>query len=91
MLFFLSFAALMVLLHLAARAVDLMMKLPVLHTANALLGGVIGLAEAVVLIYLALWLIPRLGWGISTETQEASTLLAFFSDHAPFETFGLFL
>ena len=55
--YILTFSAGLVLLRMAARAMDLAVRLPVLHSANALGGAVLGLAEgALALLILALLL-----------------------------------
>ena len=57
----LVFLLLTVLLNLAARVMDLALKLPVLHGANALGGAAAGLAEGVLAVFLLILLVQRLG------------------------------
>lgn len=55
LIYILTFLILTILLNLAARVMDLALKLPVLHGANALGGAAVGLVEgALVLLLLAL-------------------------------------
>ena len=60
LLFLLAFLLLAVGLKLLARLLDLAMKLPVLHGANALGGGVVGALEGAVVLLLLTMLLLRL-------------------------------
>ena len=51
-IYILAFLLLVVLLNLAAKVLDLALKLPVLHGANALGGAAVGLAEGVLAVFL---------------------------------------
>lgn len=82
-LFLLSFLGLTVLLRLAIRALDLVAKLPGLHLANALGGAVIGLAEGILLVFLAIWIARRLGVSFDTETVARTHILHFFTTNTP--------
>ena len=68
----LVFLLLTVLLNLAARVMDLALKLPVLHGANALGGAAVGLAEGVLAVCLLALLAQRLG-----VSPEGSYILQF--------------
>ena len=70
----LVFLLLTVLLNLAARVMDLALKLPVLHGANALGGAAAGLAEGVLAVFLLILLVQRLG-----ISPEGSYILQFAS------------
>ena len=52
MTYFLSFVVLWTLLRAILLAVDIVAKLPILHGINQLAGGILGLAESVVLIWI---------------------------------------
>lgn len=56
----LVFLLLTVLLNLAARVMDLALKLPVLHGANALGGAAVGLVEGALILFLLVLLLQRL-------------------------------
>lgn len=60
-LYLLSFVVLTVALRLACKALDLMMKLPVLHSANALCGGIAGALEGLLVILVLTVLLRSLG------------------------------
>lgn len=70
----LAFLLLVVLLNLAAKAMDLALRLPVLHTANALGGAAAGLVEGALAVWLLVLLARRLGL-----SPEGSYLLQFAS------------
>lgn len=57
----LAFILLVVLLNLAAKAMDLALRLPVLHGANALGGAAVGLVEGALAVWLLVALARRLG------------------------------
>lgn len=59
-IFLLAFLLLVVGLNLLAKLLDLAMKLPVLHGANALGGGVVGFLEGAVVLLLLTLLLQRL-------------------------------
>lgn len=61
LLYILAFALLLAALRLAAKAMDLMMKLPVLHTANALGGGLAGALEGLLVILVLCLFLQALG------------------------------
>ena len=70
----LAFLLLAVLLNLAAKAMDLALRLPVLHGANALGGAAAGLIEGALAVWLLALLLRRLG-----VSPEGSYLLNFAS------------
>ena len=78
-LYILAFFILMVLLTLAARAMDLVFRLPVLSEANALLGGAVGLAEGVLLLALAALALSRLGLPLGEAPWSETYFLRIFT------------
>lgn len=82
-LYILSFLALMVLLHVLVRAMDLLMKLPGLHGVNALGGGLLGLAEGALLLFLAVWAARRLGVSFEAEPWAEAHILRIFTTNTP--------
>lgn len=59
--YILAFTALTIALRLAAKAMDLIVKLPVLHTANALGGAAAGVLEGLLVILVLCLLLRTLG------------------------------
>ena len=86
-LFLLLFLALLVLLWLAARGINLLLKLPVLSGMNALGGGIVGLVQGVLIVGLLIWLAPRLGIELPTD---GSYLLRLFSAGGNYAAYTLF-
>lgn len=84
LLFGISFFALMLLLHVLMRAMDLVLKLPGLHLLNGIGGAAFGLAEGAVLLLLTLWLIQRLGYSVE-KLAEHTILLKGYTTYAPFD------
>lgn len=73
-IFLLAFVLLVVGLNLLAKLMDLAMKLPVLHGANALGGAAVGLLEGLVAVALLAMLLQRLGVPL-----EGSRILHIFA------------
>ena len=83
LLFLLSFAVFLLLLKLLAKVLDLALKLPVLRSMNGLAGAAVGLVEGVLAMFLAVWVMRRLGVSFDTAAVEETYLLSFFTTHTP--------
>ena len=83
LLFVLAFIALVLLLKILVGAMGIMMKLPGLHGLNALGGGILGLVEGALLLFLAVWLARRLGVSFETETMAETYILRIFTVNTP--------
>ena len=79
-LYILIFLALVILLRLAALAINLVLRLPVLSGVNTLGGALLGLLEGMMVVWLLIWLAPRLGIALPAENTY---LLHFFSTVGP--------
>ena len=79
LLFLLAFFLLTAALKLAARLLDLALKLPVLHGANALSGAAVGLLEGLVVLAVAALVLNRL----EVPLAEESYLLRIFAAWLP--------
>lgn len=82
-LYILSFAALSVLLHVLFKAMGLLTKLPGIHSLNALGGGLLGLIEGGLLLFLAVWAARRLGVSFEAQPFAGAHILAVFTTHTP--------
>ena len=82
-LYLILFALLLILLRILTSFFDHLFDLPVLDTLNSFGGGVLGLLEAILLIYLALWVLPRIGVPFLRDNAEHTYLLKFFSTYTP--------
>lgn len=82
-LYMLSFVLLSIALHLLVRMLDAVLKLPGLHGLNAVGGGLVGLAEGALLLFLAVWAL-RLA-GVSFDGEEGSRIFRFFTEHTPLD------
>lgn len=82
-LFILSFLVLLLLLHVLVGAMDLVMKLPLLHGLNSLGGGALGLIEGTLVLFLAVWAARRLGISFETETLAEAHILRIFTTNTP--------
>ena len=78
-----AFLALLVLLWLLMKPVELVVKLPLLRTVNAVGGGALGLVWGALLVFLAVWLLQRFDVYITAEMVGKSTLLRFFATNSP--------
>lgn len=82
-LFLLSFLLLMLLLKLAIGAMDLVMKLPGFRLLNALGGAAVGLIEGVLLAFLTVWVLRRLGISFDKALVAQTHILHFFTTNTP--------
>ena len=82
-LYMLSFVLLTLALHLLVRMLDTVLKLPGLHGLNAVGGGLVGLAEGALLLFLAVWVLRLVG--VSFNGQEDSQIFRFFTTHTPLD------
>jgi uncharacterized membrane protein required for colicin V production len=82
-LYILSFIALLILLHVLVRAMDLMCKLPGLHGLNAVGGGALGLVEGVLVLFLAVWALRRLGVSFDADPWAQAQVLRIFTANTP--------
>ncbi len=85
-LFVLCFVLILILWNLLARALNLVAKLPGLHTLNKLGGFVFGVLRGTLLLFFCAWLVRWL-WNdlIPSEAIEQSKLLHFFMTFNPLD------
>ena len=83
-LFLAGFLLLLAAWTLVSRALDLVARLPGLHFLNKTLGGLFGLIQGCILLFVAAWLIQFSGHLIPEGTVEQTRLLRFFMDTNPF-------
>ncbi len=83
LVFVVAFLAIMVLWFFLSHALDLAARLPVINGLNRTLGGLFGLLEGMLLLFLIAWVLRLLGGVIPQETVEQTTLLHFFCTTNP--------
>lgn len=82
-LFLLAFVGLTVLLRVLLKAMDLVLQLPGLHLLNTLGGGAVGLIQGALVLFLAIWILRRLGVSFETEALSSAHILGFFTANTP--------
>ena len=82
-LYILSFAALLLLMKVLVGAMGLVLKLPLLRGLNALGGGAVGLLEGALLLFLAVWVLRRMGVSFETEALAEAHILRIFTANTP--------
>jgi len=82
-LYMLSFILLSVGLHLLVRMLDMVLKLPGLHGLNVWGGALVGLAEGVLLLFLAVWVLRLVG--VSFDGEDGGAVFRFFTTHTPLD------
>ena len=82
-----AFVILMLLCRLLLRMLKLAGRLPGLRTLNLVGGGALGLAVAVLLVFLAVWVLQRLQLVITEDMVQQSALLQFFVGQSPMDWF----
>mgnify|MGYP005763321211 FL=1 len=78
-----AFLVLMILLHILVKAMDLVLQLPGLHGLNALGGALIGLAEGALALFLAVWVLRRLGVSFESDPFVQAHILRIFTTNTP--------
>lgn len=82
-LYMISFLLLTLALHLLVRMLDAFLRLPGLHGLNAVGGGLVGLAEGALLLFLAVWALRLVG--VSFDGREGGRIFQFFTAHTPLD------
>lgn len=82
-LYSLSFAALLLLMKVLIGAMDLVLKLPLLRGLNTLGGAAVGLVEGALLLFLAVWVLRRLGVSFESEALAEAHILRIFTANTP--------
>ncbi|MCI2057894.1 MAG: CvpA family protein [Oscillibacter sp.] len=85
LLLVLSFLALLAVCHLVLRALDLAARLPGLNFLNRLGGAALGLAQGALAVFLAIWVLRRLGVSFDTSGAADTCLLSIFTTHTPLD------
>ena len=83
LVFVAAFLAIIVLWFFLSHALDLAARLPVINGLNRTLGGLFGLLEGMLLLFLIAWVMRLLGGVIPDETVKQTTLLNFFCSTNP--------
>ena len=84
-----SFLLLILLVHVLIGAMDLVMKLPGLNLLNALGGALVGVIEGALLLFLAVWVLRRLGVSFETEALAEAHILRIFTANTPLSVLSL--
>ena len=82
-LYILSFAVLLLLMKVLIGAMDLVLKLPLLRGLNTLGGAAVGLVEGALLLFLAVWVLRRLGISFESEALAEAHILRIFTANTP--------
>lgn len=82
-LYILSFAVLLLLMKVLIGAMDLVLKLPLLRGLNTLGGAAVGLVEGALLLFLAVWVLRRLGVSFESDALAEAHILRIFSANTP--------
>ena len=81
--YILAFVLLMVLLHVLFSAMGLVTKLPGLRALNTLGGGIFGLAEGILVVFLGVWIARRMGVSFESEALADAHILHMFTAGTP--------
>lgn len=80
-LYIITFLVLRVGLQFVIKALNLLVKLPGLHSLNIWGGGLLGLLEGLLLLFAAAWVMQKMG--LSLASGEHGRVLGFFASHSP--------
>ena len=87
--FLVFFIVLLIVLKALTSLLDTVLKLPVLKTANGLLGGILGFIETALFVFLAVYLAGRFGSTVFTADADNTILLNIFVNSSPFDLLRL--
>ena len=82
LLFALSFFLLMLFLKLLLRLVDQFLDLPILSALNAAGGGLLGLAEGLLVLFVTVWILGYIGYSFAVPPLSETYVLRFLSGFA---------
>lgn len=82
-LYMISFLLLSVGLHLLVRMLDAVLRLPGLRALNAWGGGLLGLAEGALLLFLAVWALRLVG--VSFDGEDGGRIFRVFTVYTPLD------
>ena len=68
------------MLHVASLGISMLLRLPLLSSVNTFGGALLGLLEGMMVVWLLIWLAPRLGIALPAENTY---LLHFFMTVGP--------
>ena len=86
--FLIAFVLLNIVLRIVLGALGLVLMLPGLRTLNSLGGAVVAFVEAVLLLFLAVWVARRCAVDV-TALSEGTVLLRFFVNNTPLSVLNL--
>lgn len=82
-LFSVSFLLVLIAWFFISHALDLVAKLPIIHSLNESLGAVIGAVKGLLILYAGAWILCGLTGVISQETASQTYLLSFLLRYSP--------
>lgn len=82
-LYLVGFTLILILWKVVSRTLNLVARLPGIHFLNKTLGGVFGLVQGCLILFVAAWLLQLMGNLIPQETVEQTVLLKFFMTSSP--------
>ena len=85
LVFVVAFLIILALWFLFSRVLDLAARLPVIHGLNSWLGGLLGLAQGMLILFVAAWVLRLLGGVIPEQTVAQTTVLRFFMNTNPLD------
>ena len=82
-LYLVGFTLILILWKVVSRTLNLVARLPGIHVLNQTLGGVFGLLQGCLILFVAAWMLQLMGNLIPQETVEQTVLLKFFMTSSP--------
>lgn len=79
-----SFIVLLIACRLLCRLLE-KVELPVISQLDSVAGGILGLLEGALLVFVAVWAMQKFHWLLTPEMIADSTILKFFAEHTPLD------
>lgn len=79
-----SFIVLLIVFRLLAKLIE-KLEPPVFSQLNSMIGGLLGLIEGALFVFVVVWAMQKMGWLITPELIADTTLLKFFVEYTPLD------
>ena len=79
-----SFIVLLIVFRLLAKLIE-KLEPPVFSQLNSMIGGLLGLIEGALFVFVVVWAMQKFNWLITPELIADTTLLKFFAEYTPLD------
>lgn len=84
LVYLVSFIVLLIVLRLLAKLIE-KLEPPVFSQLNSMIGGILGIIEAALFVFAAVWVMQKMNWILTPEMVDHSMILKFFVAYTPLD------